>query len=109
MVRNARHLGFASLILLVVSCTKQPPPDKPDAPIVVADAGSDAAPKPALPACEQACARMAELGCKEGQPTPAGKACKDWLCEAEKAEIIDFSLACLAKIKSCDEIDTACR
>lgn len=96
-----RHLGLG---LLILGCGTAPAPvPPPPAPVPVPP------PEPVGPPCELACVRMRELGCEEGQPTPKGDSCEEWLCAAVEAAIVDLKPACLATIADCSEINGRCR
>jgi hypothetical protein len=56
------------LALLLLGCSHPPEPrPEPDIVVVVPDAGG---------ACDQACARLRELQCPEGNPSPLGTPCE---------------------------------
>jgi len=116
--RNSRSLvnRYPAIIgaLLLLSCVPPvPDPEPPVPPAPAPDASVPPAPEPEpapeLEACERACVRLQELGCREGEPTPAGKPCVEWFCDAANAGILDLQPECLATITDCDQVDTRCR
>lgn len=48
------------------------------------------------PACEQACARLVELGCPEGEASSGGALCLD-VCVAAVSAGVDLEPACVAQ------------
>lgn len=84
----------ALVALLVGACSPQPFPLDPPRP-PPPDAGT-------LSDCELACARLAELGCPEAKPTPAGASCVDVCWNAEDSGVVTLDPACVARTTSCD-------
>jgi hypothetical protein len=116
MAPHARHLGHRSLALIAfvaIGCTFTPEPvepvEPPHGPDPITDAGTPE-PSPAATTCETACARLKDLGCKEGEPSPdKGTPCEVWFCDVVDQKIVDFDLACLSSIESCADVDGVCR
>jgi hypothetical protein len=61
--------------------------------------------------CGQACQHLEELGCEEGKPLPVEdggvQSCSE-LCEYQSANGIDWKLACLTGVRTCEEIESVC-
>lgn len=56
---------------------------------------ADTKPRP----CELACAKLQELGCPAGDPTPAGSPCSAWMCAGGPA---GANVLCIAAATSCE-------
>ena len=68
--------------------------------------GQKPEPSPADPeSCEAACARLAELGCPEAEPTPEGATCTEVCENVEHSGAVTLNPACVVGIDSCDELD----
>jgi hypothetical protein len=73
----------------------------PPVPPTDADAGAAT--------CETACARLQQLGCPSGKPTPKGAPCLE-VCEHVQASgLIEWDLICIARAVSCGETDVCAR
>ena len=84
-----RAIGAALLVLIACRAPSSPTPSPQDATPPV-DAGP----------LDAACERLRALGCPEGQPTPAGRACSDHLRDLDA--LVPVPAACLAAAKSKD-------
>lgn len=49
--------------------------------------------------CQRACARLEQLGCPEGAPTPEGAPCSAWMCSGGP---IAHNPTCIAAAPSCE-------
>ena len=63
----------------------------------------------ASPDCVSACARLAALGCRAGQPTPKGRPCTDVCERAASSGVIEWDVACIARAQTCDETEGCTR
>lgn len=86
---------------LLVGCYNryEPPPLPPPPPVEHPD-GPDG-----RSACERACDRFEQLGCKEAEPSAQGKECAD-VCEglAESGfDLIGDDPECIPQSQSCEE------
>jgi hypothetical protein len=78
---------FTALVFCVLdSCTPVPGP---------------AEPKADLSACENACARLTELGCADAKPDAEGNSCAKVCQETQDAKLIDLHPEQVALAKSC--------
>lgn len=78
--------------VLMVGCSASPPPHPSPEP-------------PAPEACVVACERLQELGCPEGDPTPAGASCVEVCRATETSGLVTLRPACVARIQSCEAIE----
>lgn len=92
-------ITFLALVtgLLVAGCPLPGPPEPP---------GPPPGPHPQGATCVTACAKLNELGCPEGEPTPDGKSCEA-VCENVQASgIISWNLDCRSVITECGQTDS---
>lgn len=75
------------LVSLLLACAGAPPEPKPPEP------GRD---------CKNACSRLRELRCDEGDPTPDGATCEE-VCANGMADRYD--LGCIEAVEQCVYID----
>ena len=85
---------IAAIVLALCASCCAPAYDPGPSPV---DAGT-------LDDCERACARLAELGCPEAEPTPEGATCVDVCWNAESSGVVTLDPVCVAAINSCDEL-----
>jgi hypothetical protein len=79
----------ALLGLILLGCGGSPPP------VAIEPDGTEF--------CAEACARLNDLGCAEGQPLSDGTSCEVFCIQTqEKGHPLNPS--CVAEISSCDEI-----
>ena len=71
------------------------------APVAPGPQPVDAAPG----ACVDACARLAELGCPEAEPTPDGGSCVDVCVNVEQSGYVTLDPACIARATNCDAVN----
>lgn len=85
---------IALLLALIVGCQPTPGPSPPEPP------------PPHVPSCARACARLAELGCKEGKPTPKGATCQEVCEHTEASGYLSLNPGCVERITSCDQVNS---
>lgn len=91
---------FIIAALLLSGCPK-PVPEPTPPPQPIEDGGAEDA-QPAT--CAGACARWAELGCKEAEPERPGHC--EAVCEnLVNSGVVTLNLTCRASVKSCKDID----
>lgn len=87
-----------ALLTLGAQCDLRPTPGPSPAPDVYVP--------PVPPAdCQRACARLAELGCEEAEPTDAGASCFD-VCANARAHL---DLDCVTRVATCAEVGSCVR
>jgi hypothetical protein len=59
--------------------------------------------------CEAACARLQQLGCPSGKPTPKGAPCVAVCRNVMDSGLIEWNLDCIARAVSCGETDVCAR
>ena len=83
-------------LLIVTGCnncggiTPVPAPEPQPGPIVIE------------PTCEDICSHYRELGCTEGDPTPAGEPCEAWCGNALEVPGFKERFRCIIDASSCD-------
>jgi len=95
---------FAAILMafaIVISLTGCPRPMPPPIPPTDADAGGAT--------CETACARMQQLGCPAGRPTPRGAPCIEVCAAAEASGLISWNVACVTSANTCGASDHCTR
>jgi hypothetical protein len=86
-------LAQVALTLALVACN----------PLVVEPDVPNPPPAPNAVPCADACARLASLGCEEGQPTPDGTPCVDVCQNVEDSGVVRYPTGCVAAAKDCEE------
>jgi len=82
--------GAMMWLLSIAGCPRWSPPDDPPKPVA---------------ACEAACARLVELGCDAGQPTPEGTTCVQVCEDTERTGWTTMHPDCVAEAASCEEAE----
>lgn len=90
-----RALALASIL---AACTPPPEPLNPDLPSKRPEAGSH-------DDCTAACAHLAELGCEEARPTPAGATCVQVCDNVEQSGATTLDVACVERAPTCEAVD----
>lgn len=94
---------FAAAVLFALLVNGCPTPEpKPPSPAPTVDVDNS------TPPCDEACANLAALNCKEALPTAEGTTCEQ-VCENAVQEGHPLNTKCVAAIKKCEELNTVCR
>jgi hypothetical protein len=90
-----RSTSYRSLTLLIwlAACN----------PLVVEPQLPEPPPAPGAVPCPVACARLAELGCPEADPTPDGASCVDVCQNVEDSGVLRYPTGCVAAATTCAE------
>jgi hypothetical protein len=91
-------LMTAAFAIVFLSCTKPLPPPAPPTDV---DAGAAT--------CQTACARLQQLGCPAGEPTPKGVPCLEVCLRVQESGLIDWNLDCVARALTCGATDRCAR
>jgi len=92
-------LGFA-IVVTLTGCPRPIPPPVPPTPD--ADAG-------AVASCASACARLQQLGCPAGRPTPKGVPCVEVCEDVNSSGLIVWDFDCVARALTCGATDRCAR
>lgn len=93
-----------TLMVAIAGCPKPPPnPGYPDA-----DAAADARRCHAAPAICLYCARMRQIGCDEGKPSPNGASCETVTTNVQAVPYAAMDLVCRTRAGDCKTAN-ACR
>jgi len=91
----------ACLAIALSGCPKPIPPPAPPAPDADTDAGAAT--------CAAACARLQQLGCAAGKPTPKGAPCTEVCENVTSSGLLTWDLDCIARAVSCGATDLCAR
>lgn len=98
-------VALAAMVVLafaiVITLTGCPKPLPPPVPPTDWDGGSAT--------CETACARLQQLGCPAGRPTPKGAPCQAVCENVMSSGLIEWQLDCVARAITCGETDRCAR
>lgn len=81
----------------LAGCPRPIPPPVPTPPDADFDGGAAT--------CADACARLQQLGCPAGQPTPRGAPCVEVCENVQQSGVISWDLSCIARAVTCGATD----